>query len=55
MPGLINAGQVDNVVKAVQERRQLDQSERTELDKANAETWAKLPADYQWLKKWEYV
>ena len=26
-----------------------------ELDKANAETWAKLPADYQWLKKWEYV
>jgi predicted aldo/keto reductase-like oxidoreductase len=55
MPGLINVGQVDNVVKAVQERRQLDQSERTELDKANAETWARLPADYQWLKKWEYV
>jgi aryl-alcohol dehydrogenase-like predicted oxidoreductase len=55
MPGLINTHQVDNVAKAVQERRQLDQSEKAHLDKAMDEAWAKLPDDYQWLKDWEYV
>ena len=55
MPGLINTHQVDNVAKAVQERRQLDKTEKAELDKAMAEAWAKLPPDYQWLKDWEYV
>jgi predicted aldo/keto reductase-like oxidoreductase len=55
MPGLINLHQVENVAKAVRERRELDQKETAELQKANAETWAKLPPDYQWLKQWEYV
>ena len=55
MPGLINTHQVDNVAKAVQERRQLDKTEKAELDKAMDEAWAKLPPDYQWLKDWEYV
>jgi len=55
MPGLINTHQVDNVAKAVQERRQLDKDEKAHLDKAMDEAWAKLPADYQWLKDWEYV
>jgi len=55
IPGLINIKQVENVAKAVQERRELDANERAELDKINEETWAKLPADYQWLKDWEYV
>jgi predicted aldo/keto reductase-like oxidoreductase len=55
IPGLINTHQVDNVVKAVKEYRQLDMAEARELDKAMDEAWAKLPADYQWLKDWEYV
>ncbi|MCX5670231.1 MAG: aldo/keto reductase [Planctomycetota bacterium] len=55
IPGLVNTHQVDNVAKAVQERRQLDRTEKAELDKAMDEAWAKLPDDYQWLKDWEYV
>ncbi|MCL5098597.1 MAG: aldo/keto reductase [Candidatus Omnitrophica bacterium] len=55
IPGLINQHQVENVVKAVQERRELDTKEAAELEKAASEAWARLPADYQWLKKWEYV
>ncbi len=55
IPGLINLHQVDNAAKAVQERRQLDQQEKAALHKANQETWAKLPEEYQWLKQWEYV
>ncbi len=55
IPGMINAHQVDNVAKAVQERRQLDQAEAAELEQAMDEAWAKLPPGYQWLKDWEYV
>jgi aryl-alcohol dehydrogenase-like predicted oxidoreductase len=55
IPGLINLHQVDNVAKAVQERRDLDLAEAAELEKATVEAWAKLPAEYQWLKQWEYV
>ena len=55
IPGLINTHQVDNVVKAVKERRQLDVAEARELEQAMDKAWAKLPADYQWLKDWEYV
>lgn len=55
IPGLINVQQVDNVATAVQERRQLDVAEALHLEQANDEAWAKLPEDYQWLKKWEYV
>jgi hypothetical protein len=46
---------VDNVAKAVMERRELDLKEKAELDNANKQAWAKLPANYQWLKNWEYV
>jgi len=55
IPGLISTAQVDNMVKAVKERRELDSTEAKELEKAMDEAWAKLPADYQWLKDWEYV
>jgi aryl-alcohol dehydrogenase-like predicted oxidoreductase len=55
IPGLINKHQVDNVAKAMQERRELDKSETAELENATAEAWAKLPHHYQWLKNWEYV
>ena len=54
IPGMINPHQVDNVVKAVQEP-ELDETEAQELDTAMNEAWARLPADYQWLKNWEYV
>ncbi len=55
IPGMINTHQVDNVVKAVKERRQLDVAEAEELEKAMDKAWARLPANYQWLKDWEYV
>jgi aryl-alcohol dehydrogenase-like predicted oxidoreductase len=55
IPGLINTHQVDNMVKAVQERRELDKAEARELEQAMDQAWAKLPANYQWLKDWEYV
>jgi len=55
IPGMINTHQVDNMVKAVKERRELDSTEKAELEKAADEMWANLPEDYQWLKDWEYV
>ena len=55
IPGMNSLDQVDNVVKAVKERRQFDVKERAELDKAARQTWAALPKNYQWLKDWRYV
>jgi len=55
IPGLINTHQVDNVVKAVKERRELDVAEAKELEQAMELAWANLPANYQWLKDCEYV
>jgi len=55
IPGMINTHQVDNMVRAVKERRDLDVAEAAELEKAMDEAWAKLPPHYQWLKDWEYV
>ncbi|MFC1635324.1 aldo/keto reductase [Planctomycetota bacterium] len=55
IPGLNDIAYVDNVAKAVMERRQLDVKETAELDNANRQAWASLPRNYQWLKNWEYV
>jgi len=55
IPGMNSLQQVDNVVKAVAERRQLDLKETAELEQAGAQAWASLPTHYQWLKNWEYV
>ncbi len=55
IPGLISPHQVDNMAKAVKERRQLDLAEARELKKSMDEAWANLPPNYQWLKNWEYV
>jgi aryl-alcohol dehydrogenase-like predicted oxidoreductase len=55
IPGLISVQQVDNVARAVKERRELDIEEKADLDQAMERAWANLPADYQWLKDWEYV
>lgn len=55
IPGMNSLQEVNNVVKAIQERRELDVKENALLDRAGRETWANLPANYQWLKNWEYV
>ncbi len=55
IPGLVSIHQVNNVAKAVKERRELDVAEAEELKRLMDQTWAKLPANYQWLKNWEYV
>ncbi len=55
IPGLISIPQVENMAKAVKERRELDLAEKAELERATDEMWANLPAGYQWLKDWEYV
>jgi hypothetical protein len=55
IPGLISVQQVDNVCMAVKERRELDLKESEDLNLAMEYAWANLPADYQWLKEWEYV
>jgi len=39
----------------VKERREFDMDERAELERSVDEMWARLPANYQWLKDWEYV
>ena len=55
IPGMTHTAQVDNAAKAVQERRKLDLAEAEELRQAMDEAWANLPANYEWLKDWEYV
>jgi len=55
IPGLINVHQVDNMVRAVKERRRLDLAEARELGDAMDRAWAHLPQEYRWLKSWEYV
>ena len=55
IPGLITQQQVDNAALAVAERRDLDLTEKADLDRAMDRAWANLPSHYQWLKDWEYV
>jgi aryl-alcohol dehydrogenase-like predicted oxidoreductase len=55
IPGLCTVDQVDNAVKAVAERRQLDTEEVGQLERVSAQMIARLPAHYQWLKDWRYV
>ena len=55
MAGLIGPAQVDNVARAIRERRKLDATEHAELKKATDQMWAKLPSHYEWLRDWQYV
>ena len=55
IPGMISTAQVDNMALAVRERRQLDTKETAQLRQANEAMWARLPENYQWLRKSEYV
>ena len=55
IPGLLNVHQVDNAVQAIRERRQLDLNEKSELERATREMWARLSPGHEWLRNWEYV
>jgi len=55
IPGLNSIEEVDNAVKAVQERRQFDLKEQAHFENASNEAWANLPQNYLWLKDWQYV
>ncbi len=55
IPGMHTVAEVDNVAKAVTERRQFDVKEKAELRRLNDHMYANLPGHYEWLKQWEYV
>ena len=55
IPGMNSIEQVDNVIKAVKERRKFDMKEAARLETAAEQAWANLPKNYQWLKDWQYV
>lgn len=55
IPGLISTAQVDNVAKAVMERKKLGDKELADLGKATDQMWAKLPSHYEWLRDWQHV
>ena len=55
IPGMITPEQVDNLSLAVKERRELDEQEKAELDRATERAFANLPYHYQWLRDWEWV
>ena len=55
IPGLITTDQVDNVARAVMQRRKLDLHEQAEMKRVMERAYANLPDDYQWLKDWRYV
>jgi aryl-alcohol dehydrogenase-like predicted oxidoreductase len=55
IPGLNSLNQVDNVAKAVMQRRKLDLNEQAQLEGVGRQMWADLPLKYRWLKDWEYV
>lgn len=55
IPGLASVEEVDNMVLAVKEHRQLDLAEQQELASMSQTMWANLEPEYQWLKEWQYV
>jgi predicted aldo/keto reductase-like oxidoreductase len=55
IPGMINVLQVDNVARAITERRELDEAEAKELEQAMNRAWANLSPRHQFLKNWEWV
>jgi predicted aldo/keto reductase-like oxidoreductase len=56
IPGLACPEEVDNMALAIKElRKELTAKETAEIRKLGEETLASLPAEYDWLRKWEYV
>jgi hypothetical protein len=55
IPGLITVDQVKNAAAAVKERRRFESVEAARHERMAAGMWRRLPADYQWLRGWEWV
>ena len=61
IPGLIFPHHVENCLKAIEERRKEDMQARPAIlhdpyfAQVADEAWQRLPAEYQWLKDWEWV
>ncbi len=55
IPGLITVAQVKNAAAAVKERRQFEKAEVARYERLTAGMWGRLPADYDWLRGWEWV
>jgi len=55
LPGLVTVDQVHNAARAVRERRQLDVAEAQRHEELVHAMWQNLPANYQWLRAWEWV
>jgi aryl-alcohol dehydrogenase-like predicted oxidoreductase len=55
IPGLVTVDQVKNAAQAVKERREFEKEEAARYQRMAAAMWQRLPADYQWLKGWEWV
>jgi len=55
IPGLNSLAEVENAVKAVKERRELDLKEQAQIQHINQTMQARLPEHYDWLKDWDYV
>ena len=55
IPGLITVDQVKNAAAAVKERRQFDRAEAARHHELTTEMWRNLPANYLWLRDWQWV
>ncbi|MGQ9589981.1 MAG: aldo/keto reductase [Planctomycetota bacterium] len=61
IPGLIFPSHVDNCLRAIEERRKFDLAARPAIDGdrryagAVSAMWGRLPAEYAWLRDWEWV
>lgn len=55
IPGLVTVDQVKNAAAAVKERRRLDLADARRHAELTAEMWDNLPADYHWLRDWQWV
>jgi hypothetical protein len=55
VPGMTTTEEIDNNFRATREPRRLSKEEADVLDNAALDNWSSLPANYQWLRQWEYV
>ena len=55
IPGLITVDQVRNAAAAVKERRRFESAEARRYERLTGDMWQRLPADYGWLRGWEWV
>lgn len=55
IPGLNSPEELDNAVRAVRERRELDVRDQAQIEDLNRTARAQLPDRYQWLRNWDYV